>query len=104
IDIKKLIAAWADIGKVVELMRAAGWPLNADFLSDIWPTTAVILGRHEEIFLDLQEAANARPKLLGLQGGLERIAVMCDRFDIALQAIERQESSAEKTFRKIAVL
>jgi hypothetical protein len=104
IDLPKLHSAWADIEATVDLMRTAGWPTNIEHLADIWGTAAIILGRHDEVLNDVLEASRRRPGLPELQHCLERVATVCGRSDLALEAIERQPPGADRTFRKIAAL
>ena len=77
---------------------------NIEFLADIWAAAAIILGRHEDVLPETLDAARKRPAIVGLQTCLEQIAVQCGRFDLALEAIDRQPVTAQTVLRKVAIL
>jgi tetratricopeptide (TPR) repeat protein len=99
-----LNAAWNDIEKTIELMSIAGWPSNVEYLSDIWAGACLMLGREKETLNTIQAAATCRPAATGLQNALERVAMQCDEWNIALNANEKQPASPERTFRRIILL
>lgn len=104
VDTAQLKRAWQDIEQAAILMRAAGWPLNVEYLAEIWGTAAIVLGHQDNVLPDVLEAAEARPGLPVLQNCLERVAVQCGKLDIALDAIDRQPPSDDRTFRRIILL
>lgn len=103
LDAELLKDAWIDIQATVELMRAAGWPTNVQYLADIWASSAIMLGRHEATLPEIQQAAACRPGIADLQKALERVAIQCHSFELALEANQRQPHSADTTFRRVAL-
>lgn len=103
-DIEQLRAAWPDIEATARSLRRSGWPPNIEFLVDVWPSTAAILGKQDETLPLFAEAANARPHLLAVQGALESLGVPCGAFRIALIANNRQPRGATTTLRRVALL
>lgn len=103
-DIEQLRAAWPDIEAAALSLRRSGWPTNIEFLADVWPLTAAILGKQDETLPLLAEAAAARPHLAAIQAALESLAVQCGDFKIALTANERQPLSATGTLHRVALL
>jgi tetratricopeptide (TPR) repeat protein len=103
-DPGELQMAWRDMSVATDLMRSAGWPPNVEYLADIWSSTAIILDRHKEALIDIREASRMRPTLNGLARALELVAVHSGKFDLVLQAIERQPKTSETTIRKVAAL
>lgn len=104
LDIEALTNAWQDIKEAVALLQSAFWPQNTDILSDIWAATSMMLGKEEESFPLLKEAATARPSMKGLQAALERIAAHCNDFDLALTANALLPDEPEKIFHRIGLL
>ncbi|NWA86062.1 DUF4365 domain-containing protein [Pseudomonas sp. D2002] len=86
VDPVMLLEVWTAVNAGVESFRAAGWQSNIEHLSDIWPSTALALGKGPEILPLLVEATTARPKLLGLQEALRIVAVECGDHELALKA------------------
>ena len=93
-----------DIVEALTALRAAGWPANVEMLSDLWSSTATMLGLQDEAVPLMAEAARARPSLRGLQSGLESMAAQAGQFDIALEANLRQPQSPRLLQQRIAVL
>lgn len=85
VDPVMLLEVWAAVNAAVESFRAAGWQSNIEHLSDIWPSTALALGKGPEILPLLVEATTARPKLHGLQEALRIVAVECGDHELALK-------------------
>jgi tetratricopeptide (TPR) repeat protein len=103
-DIEQLRAAWPDIETAALSLRRSGWPMNIEFLADVWSSTAAILGEQDQTLPLLAEAATARPHLAAVQGALESLAVQCGDLRIALIANNRQPPSATRTLRRVALL
>ena len=103
-NIPLLHSAWLDVVAAIESLRSAGWPSNVEFIADVWSAAASMLGRHKDALPFLMEAGRARPTLQNLQEALESIAVVCDKFDVALEANERQPDSETKTLKRVCLL
>ena len=103
-DVGLLRAAWTDIVEALTALRVAGWPANVELLSDMWSSSATMLGLQDEAVPLMAEAARARPSLRGLQAGLESMAAQAGKFDIALEANSRQPESPRSLQQRIAVL
>jgi tetratricopeptide (TPR) repeat protein len=103
-DVGLLRSAWTDIVEALTTLRAAGWPANVELLSDMWSSTATMLGLQDEAVPLMAEAAKARPSLRVLQAGLESMAAQAGKFDIALEANSRQPESPRSLQQRIAVL
>ncbi|WP_122864120.1 DUF4365 domain-containing protein [Pseudomonas viridiflava] len=86
VDPVMLLEVWTAVNAGVESFRAAGWQSNIEHLSDIWPSTALALGKGPEILPLLVEATTARPQLPGLQEALRIVAVECGDYELALKA------------------
>lgn len=103
-DVGLLRTAWTDIVEVLTTLRSTGWPANVELLSDMWSSTATMLGLQGEAVPLMAEAASARPSLRGLQAGLESMAAQAGKFDIALEANSRQPASPRMLQQRIAVM
>lgn len=103
-NVTLLRAAWTDILEALTLLRATGWPANVELLSDMWSSTATMLGLQDEAIPLMAEAARARPSLKVLQAGLESMAAQAGKFDLALEANLRQPDSPRSLQQRIATL
>ena len=103
-DVSLLQTAWADIVEAITALRAAGWPGNVELLSDMWSSTATMLGLQDEALPAMAEAAKARPSLRTLQAGLESMAAQAGKFEIALEANLHQPESPRSLQQRIAML
>jgi hypothetical protein len=99
-----LRAAWNDIAEVITAFRSAGWPSNVEFISDLWPAVAGMLGLQQQTLPLLKEAGAARPTLRVLQIGLETIAAQVGDFGLALEANARQPDSERNLLQRIVLL
>ncbi|MEO7497928.1 MAG: DUF4365 domain-containing protein [Massilia sp.] len=103
-DIGQLRLAWIDINEAARALRKAGWPPNVEFLSDIWPATASILGKQAEILPQLLNASLARPQIMSLHAGVESVAAQLGEWNTALKANARQIENEDVICRRIALL
>ncbi|AZC18534.1 DUF4365 domain-containing protein [Pseudomonas sp. CMR5c] len=86
VDPVMLLEVWTAVSAAVESFRTAGWQSDIEHLSDIWPSTALAVGKGEEILPLLVEATTARPRLYGIQEALRIVAVECGEHELALKA------------------
>jgi tetratricopeptide (TPR) repeat protein len=99
-----LRAAWNDIAEAITAFRSAGWPTNVEFISDLWPALAGMLGLQKQTLPLLKEAGAARPTLRILQLGLETIAAQVGDFGLALEANARQPENERNLLQRIVLL
>ncbi|MDY0961471.1 DUF4365 domain-containing protein [Massilia sp. CFBP9026] len=102
--LENLNSAWEDIEKTVELMSASGWSRNVGYFSDIWACTSMMLGKETATLNLMHVAARKRPREVGLQEALERIAMQCKEWAIALDANAAQPESGGQVLRRIILL
>lgn len=103
-DVVLLRSAWPDIAEAVAMLRASGWTGNVELLSDMWSSTATMLGLQEEALPAMAEAGRARPTLRTLQAALESMAAQAGKIDVALEANLRQPESPRLLQKRIALL
>jgi tetratricopeptide (TPR) repeat protein len=104
VDTARTKEVWADVSDALSGFARMGWPSNAEYLSDISSVTAVVVGKEEELLSTLQSATSLRPSLTGLQGTLERVALLCGKVDVALKALEKQPQDADAILRRLILL
>ncbi len=103
-DIDLLKQTWDEILRSVSLLRAAGWTSNVQFVADIWPATASILGRQRDALPLLREAAASRPTIPLLHHGVESLAAQSGVLDVALAANAAQSQSIAVKLRRVMLL
>lgn len=89
--------AWVAITEAVVAFKRAGWKSNIDHIADIWPATALALGKGPQILPLLIEATTARPHLPGIQEALRIVAVECGDIELALRANDSLPPSETKS-------
>ncbi len=103
-DVSMLHKAWIDIVEVITALRASGWTVNVELVTDMWGAAATILGLQEEALPLMEEAATARPSLRTLQASLESMAAQAGKFEVALKANSRQPESPRSLQQRITML
>ncbi|MGK0149691.1 DUF4365 domain-containing protein [Pseudomonas putida] len=86
VDPGALRDAWTAIEAAVTALRTAGWTSNIEHIADIWPATALALGKAASILPLLTEATRIRPHLPGIREALRAVAADCRNFELALSA------------------
>ncbi|MBY8604160.1 DUF4365 domain-containing protein [Burkholderia arboris] len=104
VDAAALRCAWTDIEEAVVAVEEIRWVSNAEFVADIWVSTAAMLGKQEQILGRLLAAARARPDQPELQAAAESIAAQCGDFEAALEANDRLPEGNMKFLRRILFL
>lgn len=104
VDLRQIKDVWPDIMAAVEVMEESGWATNADFIADIWASTASMLGKQHEVVDQMLAVARLRPHLENFQSAAESIAAQCGKFKEALEINERVPDSDLKALRKAVYL
>lgn len=84
VDLALLHSVWEDTTAALGIFRELGWPQGVEFLMDVAGSTAMILHRQGELYLQLEEAARALPWCEGLQKAFEALCVSMGHFKEAL--------------------
>lgn len=103
-DLSLLQTGWSDIEAAVQMLMKQGWPLNVEFIADIWASTASILGHGEQALPLMLQAARTRPTFPILQSALETLSMAAGELRYALEANARLPVANSTQLRRVALL
>jgi hypothetical protein len=103
-DLELLAMSWDGSMTALQGLRAAGWPMNVDSISDLVCAMASIFGKEAEALAMLVDAAEKRPTLPVLQASVESLAAQTGDFALAIRANSRQHQTSTTRLRKVTIL
>lgn len=100
---KELIELWDELRQLARDLSTAGWAPNSEYVFDILAATAAAVNQPGEALLLLDSFLLAKPFHHELQPPRMRLAVLAEKFELALDAISKLEDERVRTVNEVFI-
>lgn len=100
---QELIELWNELRNLSRDLSAAGWPANSEYVFDIFAATAAAVNQPGEALPLLDSFLEAKPFRDELQPVRMRLAVLAEKFELALDAASKIDDDRVRTVNEVLV-